>query len=172
MSKTIIEVKELRKDFYVGDITVHALKGVNMVIKQGEFVAIMGASGSGNVPSFTTTNSGTTPITATISVIPTVNSCVGTPSIYTITVNPISTVTVPANISVCNNGFVDSTYFVSTPEGGSAFFWTGSAWEDFPKTSLPLCETTSWDSSFSRTIFCRVLLRSKTLNYRYFTTPG
>ena len=47
MSKTIIEVKELRKDFYVGDITVHALKGVNMVIKQGEFVAIMGASGSG-----------------------------------------------------------------------------------------------------------------------------
>lgn len=47
MNKTIIEVKDLRKDFYVGDITVHALKGVNMVIKQGEFVAIMGASGSG-----------------------------------------------------------------------------------------------------------------------------
>ncbi len=47
MKRTIIEVTDLRKDFYVGDITVHALKGVNMVIKQGEFVAIMGASGSG-----------------------------------------------------------------------------------------------------------------------------
>jgi putative ABC transport system ATP-binding protein len=45
--KTIIEVRDLKKDFYVGDITVHALKGINMEIKEGEFVAIMGASGSG-----------------------------------------------------------------------------------------------------------------------------
>lgn len=45
--KTIIEVRDLKKDFYVGDITVHALKGINMEIKEGEFVAIMGTSGSG-----------------------------------------------------------------------------------------------------------------------------
>lgn len=45
--KTIIEVKDLKKDFYVGEITVRALKGINLEIKQGEFVAIMGTSGSG-----------------------------------------------------------------------------------------------------------------------------
>ena len=47
MKKTIIEVRDLKKDFYVGEITVHALKGINLEIKEGEFVAIMGTSGSG-----------------------------------------------------------------------------------------------------------------------------
>ena len=45
--KTIIEVEQLRKDFHVGDVTVHALKGVDINIYQGDFVAIMGTSGSG-----------------------------------------------------------------------------------------------------------------------------
>jgi putative ABC transport system ATP-binding protein len=47
MENTIIEVINLKKDFQVGDMTVHALKGVNLKIQKGEFVAIMGASGSG-----------------------------------------------------------------------------------------------------------------------------
>ncbi len=47
MSKTIIEVRNLKKEFYVGDVTVRALKGIDMSISEGEFVAIMGASGSG-----------------------------------------------------------------------------------------------------------------------------
>lgn len=45
--KTIIEISNLKRDFQVGEVTVHALKGIDMTIKEGEFIAIMGASGSG-----------------------------------------------------------------------------------------------------------------------------
>jgi putative ABC transport system ATP-binding protein len=47
MSHSIIQVNHLKKDFQVGDVTVRALKGINLEIKEGEFVAIMGTSGSG-----------------------------------------------------------------------------------------------------------------------------
>jgi putative ABC transport system ATP-binding protein len=46
-TKTIIKVEDLRKDFHMGEITVHALRTVNLEIKEGEFLGIMGASGSG-----------------------------------------------------------------------------------------------------------------------------
>ncbi len=47
MKRDIISVDSLKKDFYVGDVTVHALRGVDFTIQEGDFVAIMGTSGSG-----------------------------------------------------------------------------------------------------------------------------
>ena len=43
----LIEIKDLKKIYNVGDEPVHALDGVSLTIDNGEFVAIMGASGSG-----------------------------------------------------------------------------------------------------------------------------
>lgn len=45
--KTIIEVKNLKRDFIVGEETVHALRSISFSIQEGEFVTIMGTSGSG-----------------------------------------------------------------------------------------------------------------------------
>ena len=45
--KPVIELDSIRRDFIVGDETVHALRGVSFTIHDGEFVTIMGTSGSG-----------------------------------------------------------------------------------------------------------------------------
>jgi putative ABC transport system ATP-binding protein len=47
MADTILEIKDLKREFLVGSEIVHALKGVSFNISAGEFVTIMGSSGSG-----------------------------------------------------------------------------------------------------------------------------
>jgi len=43
----IIELNNIKREFIVGEETVHALRGVSFSIYEGEFVTIMGTSGSG-----------------------------------------------------------------------------------------------------------------------------
>ena len=47
MEKKVIELQNIKRDFQVGEETVHALRGVSFTINEGEFVTIMGTSGSG-----------------------------------------------------------------------------------------------------------------------------
>ncbi|AXG69519.1 putative ABC transporter ATP-binding protein YknY [Kordia sp. SMS9] len=43
----MIQIKELHKSYRMGSNSLHVLKGINLDIKEGEFVSIMGSSGSG-----------------------------------------------------------------------------------------------------------------------------
>ena len=45
--KKVIEIQNIKRNFQVGDETVHAVRGVSFNINEGEFVTIMGTSGSG-----------------------------------------------------------------------------------------------------------------------------
>ncbi|WP_034925218.1 ABC transporter ATP-binding protein [Gillisia sp. CAL575] len=47
MTKEIIKIEDLKREFIMGTETVHALRGISFSIKEGEFVTIMGSSGSG-----------------------------------------------------------------------------------------------------------------------------
>ena len=43
----MIEIQELNKSYAIGKNSLHVLKGIDLSIKEGELVAIMGSSGSG-----------------------------------------------------------------------------------------------------------------------------
>jgi PKD repeat protein len=74
----------------------------------------LAASGNGNIASFTPTTTGTT----TVSVTPTLNGCPGTAVTFTITVNPLPTVTLANFTTVCDT---DGSFALTggTPTGGS-----------------------------------------------------
>jgi gliding motility-associated-like protein len=84
----------------------------------------LGASGTGNIATFTTTNSTTNPITATISVTPVSGSCQGTPTTFTITVNPSPTVTAPQNQTICAGQSTTAITFSGST--GATFNWSNN----------------------------------------------
>jgi putative ABC transport system ATP-binding protein len=43
----VIRLEDVRKSYALGDVTVHALRGVDLTVRSGEFMAVVGASGSG-----------------------------------------------------------------------------------------------------------------------------
>ncbi|MDQ3048607.1 MAG: choice-of-anchor L domain-containing protein [Bacteroidota bacterium] len=81
----------------------------------------VGASGSGNVPSFVATNGSGSPISGTFTVTPTVAGCVGTPSTYTITVNPTPVTTVNST-TICPGQSA-----TLTASGGTTYSWSNGA---------------------------------------------
>ena len=83
------------------------------------------ASGTGNVPAFTATNSTSSPISGTITVTPTANGCSGTPVTYTIIVNPSPIVDPINNVVVCVGDIIPVSNYTSTTSG-STFDWTNS----------------------------------------------
>ena len=85
-----------------------------------------GASGTGNIGAFTATNSTNSPVTTTIQVTPTANTCVGTAKSFTITVNPTPSVNQVPDQPVCNKVPTVPISFTSATVGTVSYNWTNS----------------------------------------------
>jgi gliding motility-associated-like protein len=89
----------------------------------------LAASGTGNIPTFVTTNTGNTPISSTITITPTYTnggvSCSGAPITFTITVNPIPTVNGVNSQVICNGSTTTGVIFMGDV-AGTVYNWTNS----------------------------------------------
>ena len=90
----------------------------------------LAASGTSGSNPFIASNISNIPITASILVTPISNSCSGTPNNFTITVNPIPSVTAVPDQSVCNNAQVQAVTFVGSALSGTSYQWV--------RTNLPI----------------------------------
>ena len=110
------------------------------------------ANGTGSLPSFTGTNTGTAPISGTISVTPTFNGCPGLPVTFTITVNPqpVSTFTQSANQCLTGNSF---TFTNTAPTGaGYTQSWNFGGGGASPSTSTANAATVTYTAAGTYTV--------------------
>jgi gliding motility-associated-like protein len=84
----------------------------------------LGSNGTGNIASFVGTNTGTTPISGTITVTPVSGTCSGTAQTFTITINPTPTLTTPQDQTLCTGQSTNSINFTGT--AGSTYTWTNN----------------------------------------------
>ncbi len=80
----------------------------------------LAANGSGSLPSFTATNTTASSITGTITVTPSIGSCIGSDEVFTITIDPLPTVGAGIDQSVCEGTAVTLT--ASNPDA-AAITW-------------------------------------------------
>jgi hypothetical protein len=91
----------------------------------------LAASGSGNIPAFTATNSGSAPLVAAITVTPHYTNgsvtCAGIAQVFTITVNPAAQVNDPADQIVCHGGLTNAISFTTVNSTGiTTYTWTNN----------------------------------------------
>ncbi|RYD55517.1 MAG: T9SS type A sorting domain-containing protein [Sphingobacteriales bacterium] len=85
----------------------------------------LAASGTGNIPAFTTMNNTAAPVTATIAITPSANGCTGPVQTYTITVNPTPGTNAIANQVHCNGATAPLTA-ISGTVSGTSYAWTNN----------------------------------------------
>ena len=129
------------------DYTVQGTFGTNMNWTNSTTSIGLGASGTGNIPSFTAVNNGSAPVTSTVTVTPVYFnssvSCPGTPTTFTYTVNPTPTV----------NAVVSPVFCAGTPSAvnfsgnatGTVYSWTNS------NTAIGLAASGTGSLSFTPT---------------------
>ena len=86
----------------------------------------LAASGSGNIASFATVNAGVTAATANISVTATANGCASLAENFTITVNPLPTVTNGSTQTVDHGAVVAAVATAGNMGSGATYAWTNS----------------------------------------------
>ncbi|MFN7199945.1 MAG: beta strand repeat-containing protein, partial [Bacteroidota bacterium] len=129
------------------DYTVQGTFGTNMNWTNSTTSIGLGASGTGNIPSFTAVNNGSAPVTSTVTVTPVYfnggTSCPGTPTTFTYTVNPTATVNAVANQVFCAGSL--STVNFSGNATGTVYSWTNS------NTAIGLAASGTGSLSFTPT---------------------
>lgn len=78
----------------------------------------LAASGTGNIPAFTASNTTSAPIAGTITITPAANGCTGTAQTFIITVNPPPAINFPVIPGICESATA-ITLPVATPAGGT-----------------------------------------------------
>ena len=99
------------------------LVGVNLSWTNSNPPIGLASSGLGNLPSFTSSNTTSSPLVGVVSVTPTANSCVGIPVSFSITINPPVVAPTVANATVCPNS---STFLTATAPGGTYNWYDAS----------------------------------------------
>lgn len=89
----------------------------------------LSASGTGDIPSFLTTNTTSLPILSNIAITPSANGCTGTPASFILAVNPTASANVPPNQALCNGSVSNAVIFTGVL---SSISWTN----DHPEIGL------------------------------------
>ncbi|MGV3609763.1 MAG: Ig-like domain-containing protein [Fluviicola sp.] len=102
----------------------------------------LGANGSGDIPTFAAVNSGTTAVSGTVNVIPTLNGCAGSAVTFTIGVSNNPSANAGTDISLCINSSTGNQ-IGSAPVAGNTYSWNPTTGLSNPNSANPTVNTTT-----------------------------